>query len=142
MLRAESMHELELEADRLLAQVDQDEEYPFRSEVQMWRRRDGRGRSSVRYREVTLPVTGTPAPDTTPEERTVAAVGCLQLLDLAELTAEERCSLFLYAYYDFSDDQIGEVLGRHRNTVRDRRAIACKKIRGAAGVEMRRAFAA
>lgn len=117
------MHDLEVEADRLLAQATQDPEYPFRTERQMWRRR-ARGRR----REAPLrPWMAAGA--ATPEERTMAVMDQQLVLQSAELTSEERCCLLLYVQYDLSDDEIGDLLGKHRNTVRERRGVAYRKVR-------------
>lgn len=125
------MHELEIAADRLLAEVAQDPEYPFRTERQMWRRHTGRGRGAERFREVRLPVM-VAAPEATPEERLMAAVDAELLLEGAELTTEERCCLLLYTRYELPDEEIADLLGKHRNTVRKRRDDACGKLRRAA----------
>jgi DNA-directed RNA polymerase specialized sigma24 family protein len=122
------MRDLEVEADRLLAQVAQDPEYPFRTEGQMWRR-TVRGR----YRDNPLPRSAA-AEGGTPEARTVTALDRHLVLESAELTSEERCCLLLYVQYELSDDEIGDLLGKHRNTVRDRRALAFRKVREAVRV--------
>jgi DNA-directed RNA polymerase specialized sigma24 family protein len=125
------MDELELAADRLLARVAQDPEYPFRTEQQMKRRRMGRGRASEAFREVafTMSLESVPAPL---EREVMPGVSLRLLLQGAELAPEERCCLLLHTWYELSDVEIADLFGKHRNTMKRWRKRACRKLREAA----------
>jgi len=125
------VNDLSRQADALLEQQPQDEEFPFYTEDAERRRSQGRGREGTRFRETAL-TEMLRAIHATPDEQVERVDTAQRLLRAARLTMEERASFLLSVQFGMTDQEIGEFLGRHRETVLIARQSARRKLRQAA----------
>jgi DNA-directed RNA polymerase specialized sigma24 family protein len=124
-------NDLTRQADALLADEPQDPEYPFYLEGVARRRAEGRGRSGSQYREIALSEM-VRALHASPAEQVERVESVRHLLRAANLTMAERATFLLSLQFGMTDEEIGELLGRHQDSVLTARKSARRKLQEAA----------